>query len=282
MERQDLMDQFTVYKKRHAAWRFILKFLIFILAFACLTIGMRKLLLHSSQKDAHSVSGIPPENRTDPQRIVILDAGHGGEDGGTSSESGILEKDLNLSMTYLLAELLQASGTEVILTRDSDRLLYDPTADYQGKKKVLDQRARLDIVNQTVRENPTAEILFISIHMNSYPSETVRGLQVWYSKNHKDSACLAETIQNHANLLIADATVRHIKQAGSNIFLLDRLSTPAILIECGFLSNPEEARLLSEKAYQKKLAFSILTAILNFENTVNAPAATQSETASFP
>ena len=267
---------------RNTATRFLLKFLIFILAFVLLTMGMQYGLQRLQKSSTHT--GLQ-ENGATPStvhRIVILDAGHGGEDGGASSEDGILEKDLNLSVTFLIADLLRASGVTVILTRDSDRLLYDPTADYQGRKKVLDQRARIETVETAVRENPDAEVLFVSIHMNSYPASNVRGLQVWYSPNHADSAPLAELIQSGAARYVEDATVREIKQAGSNIFLLDRLTTPAILIECGFLSSPEEAARLASKAYQKRLAFAVTAAILNFESPIRSPEEARSATASFP
>ena len=261
---------------------FILKFLIFILAFTILTMGMQSLLQKFRSHGTDSGTDEVSLGLSKAQRIVILDAGHGGEDGGASAKDGTAEKDLNLSLTVLLADLLRASGVTVILTRDSDRLLYDPSADYRGKKKILDQRARIDTAERVVREHADAEVLFVSIHMNSYPQSDVRGLQVWYSPNHNASAPLAERIQSSSAQYVQNATVKGIKKAGSNIFLLNRLTTPAVLIECGFLSSPEEAAQLASKAYQKQLAFAITAAILNFEMPIRTPEEVQSATAWFP
>ena len=267
---------------RCTASGFILKFLIFILAFTILTMGMQKLLENFRSHNANSDTNEVSSGLSKAKRIVILDAGHGGEDGGASAKDGTAEKDLNLSLTVLLADLLRASGVTVILTRDSDRLLYEPTSDYQGRKKILDQRARIGTAEKAVREHADAEVLFVSIHMNSYPQSDVRGLQVWYSPNHTASAPLAALIQSSCAQYVQDSTVKGIKKAGSNIFLLNRLTIPAVLIECGFLSNPEEAAQLASKAYQKQLGFAITAAILNFEMPISTPEEVQSATAWFP
>lgn len=186
---------------------------------------------------------------------VVLDAGHGGEDGGTSSADGALEKDLNLSIAFLLRDLLEEGGIRVVMTREEDRLLYDRNADYQGKKKKLDLLARKEIAEAV----PSA--YFVSLHMNSFPEESSRGLQVWYSKNHPLSYTLAEQVQSTVRDQLQPENHRLPKPATSSIFLLHQLHIPAILIECGFLSNREEASLLASKEYQKQLAEQIASAI---------------------
>lgn len=189
---------------------------------------------------------------------VIIDAGHGGEDGGTSSASGLVEKDVNLEIAKLIAKELEKQGINVILTRSDDRLLYDPNSDYQGRKKKLDLAARLDIMKNT--ENA----IFISIHMNAFTDRSCSGLQVWYSKNIPDSYELAKLIQNNARLRLDTTNKRVVKAATSAINLLDNATCPAVLIECGFLSNPNEAALFEGAEYRGKVAQNIAYSISEF------------------
>ena len=249
-------------------FKIALAFLFFVLIYALITTILQlsfkrmTLLLY---KESGSVSVFNETDTTSHQKIVILDAGHGGEDGGASSKSGIQEKELNLSVALLLADHLRLNGIKVILTRDSDRLLYDPNTNYEGRKKMLDLKTRVEIAERVASDHPNSEILFISIHMNAYPSENVKGLQVWYSKNSESkSKHLAESIQDTAKALLQPENNRKIKVAGSNIYLLDRIEIPAVLVECGFLSNVSEAKLLSDKTYQKKLAFSLFSAVTDY------------------
>ena len=191
-----------------------------------------------------------------PSKTVILDAGHGGEDGGASSADGLLEKDLNLSLVLTMRDILRANGYEVILTRDTDTLLYDRNADYQGQKKRLDMAARLKIAE----EAPNA--VFVSIHMNTYPHPSCKGVQVWYSENNEASIDLAKSIQSTAKELLQNENDRTVKRSGSSIYLLRKLECPAVLVECGFLSSPEEATLLGDENYRQQLALVLCMGIL--------------------
>lgn len=177
---------------------------------------------------------------------IILDAGHGGEDSGAVGVDGVLEKDLNLSLTMRLRDLLVFEGWNVILTRADDRLLYDPDLPLSHKEQ--DLRTRLDYS----KRYPDA--IFISIHMNKYPAESCKGLQVYYSPNHASSQTLAERLQSHVKTYLSADNHRQCKAAGSSIFILNRIQIPAVLVECGFISNREEAALLADDTYQKKLA----------------------------
>ncbi len=192
---------------------------------------------------------------------VVIDPGHGGEDGGCSGADGTTEKDVNLSLSLTLADILRMCGVDVTLTRTEDILLYDRNVDFKGRKKVLDLRARLDCA----AAHPEAD--FISIHMNAFPEARWHGLQVWYSKNRAESLTLARSIQSAVETYLQPENERRIKPAGSNIFLLDRAVTPAVLIECGFLSNPEECAALSTSAYRKKLALVTAFAYLEPKGT---------------
>jgi N-acetylmuramoyl-L-alanine amidase len=188
---------------------------------------------------------------------VVLDAGHGGEDGGASSADGIREKDLNLSLAKTIGTYLEQHGVSVVYTRTEDVLLYDRNVDFKGRKKLLDLAARLKIARET--ENS----VFVSIHMNAFPQKQYHGLQVYYSAHHPLSQALALSVQNKVKEALDPENTRRIKKADSSIYLLDRNEKPAILIECGFLSNDAEARQLADENYQKQLSLIIALSILN-------------------
>lgn len=189
---------------------------------------------------------------------IIIDAGHGGEDGGAVGKNGILEKELNLSISEKLHDLFSAAGFKVVMTRETDTLLYDKNADYKGRKKELDLAKRVEIANSY--ENA----VFISIHMNSFPDSKYSGLQAYYSKNHQDSSELAADIQAMVHDNLQKSNNRQTKPAGKNIFVLDRINIPAVLIECGFISNPNECQMLTEEEYQKKLSLTIFLSVTKY------------------
>lgn len=188
---------------------------------------------------------------------VILDAGHGGEDGGAVSPQGYAEKNLNLAICRQVEIMLKSNGIETVMTRTEDVLLYDKSSDYHGRKKALDLLERRKI------GEAHPDSLFVSIHMNAYPLSQYQGLQVWYSPHHPSSFDLASAVQSTVSSALQPQNNRQVKEAGSNIYLLHHLRTPAILVECGFLSNPEEAERLNDPEYQKKLAFLITLSILD-------------------
>ena len=188
---------------------------------------------------------------------IVLDAGHGGEDGGCEA-NGLVEKDLNLDITLRIAALLREQGVNVVLTRETDELLYDKNSDYEGKKKYQDVRRRLEIAQN--QENP----VLVSIHMNYFAQTQYSGLQVWFSKADAKSRILANLIQSNVKNSLQFANKRNIKEATSSIFLLDNATFPAILIECGFLSNVNEARALGDEIYRQKLANIIFQSIMTY------------------
>ena len=145
-----------------------------------------------------------------------------------------------------------------MLTRSEDVLLYDKSSDYEGHKKQQDLETRKRIAEKY--ENA----IFISIHMNSFSDSKYRGLQVYYSPNNDLSSALADNIQRITRENIMRYNNRKIKKADSSIFLLDELSCPAVLIECGFLSNSEDCALLSSPEYRKRLSLCIAIAVMEF------------------
>lgn len=202
-------------------------------------------------KSAAYYNSITASRDTDPKLVIIIDAGHGGEDGGASA-NGQVEKNLNLAVAKKLGEFLSLSGYDVVFTRTEDKLLYKPGQ--EGRMKYYDLRNRLEFVELN------ESCLFVSIHMNKFPLESSKGLQVFYSKNHLFSKQLAQSIQSEAKQ-IDEANKRLIKPATSQIYILDVITKPAVIIECGFLSNPTEASLLADNDYQNKLAFVIYSGI---------------------
>ena len=230
--------------------RYLLFCLVFVLLLALLIILSRNLLggiINAVSQEEAPTSSLP---------IIVIDAGHGGEDGGTIGKSGVLEKDLNLAIALLLDEQLRACGVRTVMTRTEDILLYDPTSDYRGQKKVQDLASRRRIAEEQ------KNAVFVSIHMNAFPQEKYSGLQVYYSKNSPDSLRLAEAIREQICASLQASNHRAAKPAGSEIYLLDRLSCPAVLVECGFLSNTAECKRLEDTAYQKQLALCLCTSIL--------------------
>ena len=200
-----------------------------------------------------------PESRPSPIPCIVIDAGHGGEDGGTSSAAGLVEKEVNLSVALALRDLCEAAGIPVVMTRVEDVLLYDRNVDFHGRKKVLDLAARRIVAERTAAQ--WGDCLFVSIHMNAFPAPQYSGMQVWYGVGALRSAEVAAAIQS-ASLSIRPDNHRRIKAAGSNIYLLDRIRSPAVLVECGFLSNPEEAELLSKEDYQRAVAAVIFAGVV--------------------
>ena len=195
---------------------------------------------------------------------VIIDAGHGGEDGGAVGDDGTLEKDLNLDIARTLRDMLKANGINVIMTRTEDVLLYDRNDDYNGKKKVLDLKARFEIAKQ----HPDA--LFISIHMNAFPQKKYDGLQVYFPLGDIKSEALATIIQNNIKNTLQPQNLRRPKGAGSNIYLLNKNPNTSVLIECGFLSNDQECARLNDPNYRKQLALVLCESIIKYISDTNS------------
>ena len=189
----------------------------------------------------------------------VIDAGHGGEDGGAFAADGTAEKELNLEMARSVALLLELNGNKFRMTRTEDTLLYDHYGDlenYKGKKKIYDLKNRVRITKEY--ENP----IYIGIHMNSFPSSKYKGLQVYYSKNNSASLTLAEAIQGNTSKYIQEWNRRTVKRADSSIYILDNLECPAVLIECGFLSNSEDLSLLKKSDHRRDMASVIFASAI--------------------
>lgn len=192
------------------------------------------------------------------KKTIVLDPGHGGEDSGTIGYNGILEKDLNLMISMTLASIFRFVGYEVIETRKEDIMLYDKNANYQGRKKIMDLATRLNISNDVSPD------IFVGIHMNAFPEAKYSGLTVYYSPNNQLSHTAGSLLREDVIKYLQPDNNRALKASGSNIYLLNRIKSPAILIECGFLSNPEECSKLSSEEYRHALSFVIFSSLTYF------------------
>lgn len=190
-------------------------------------------------------------------QTIVLDAGHGGPDGGAVSKQGIIEKDINLAVALYLRDYLQQAGAIVVMTREVDRDLAEPDTKGYSKRKTEDLKKRVRFI-----EEQQAKML-VSIHMNSIPSPRWRGAQTFYYLNNGNSANLADLIQEELRRNLEN-TDRVAKQSDKPVYVLEALKIPAVLVEVGFLSNPEEAALLGDDKYQRKVAASIYQGILRY------------------
>ncbi len=196
------------------------------------------------------------EARTDKAGTptVVIDAGHGGMDGGKIGVNGEVEKEINLLIAENLKKLLEQQGIAVVMTRTDDNGLYEENA---SNKKQQDMKRRCELINKTEAE------LVVSIHQNSYTEPSVRGPQVFYYENSTTAKEIAAILQTSLNELLEIARPRTIK-ANDSYYILRKTERPTVIVECGFLSNPEEAELLSADNYQQKVAEAICAGVLQW------------------
>lgn len=185
---------------------------------------------------------------------IIVDAGHGLPDGGAVGITGCIEQEINLEIALKLQEVLEAKDINVIMTRKDENGLWQDANSSIREKKLEDMNNRLDIMKKSCAQ------LFVSIHMNSFPNHSATGLRIFYSPNHPDIKPLAENIQVRIqDITGANATI--VKSADKSLFLMKNPPLPAILVECGFLSNPKDESKLQTEDYQARLAWAIADAI---------------------
>ena len=193
----------------------------------------------------------------EPLPCVILDAGHGGEDGGAVSADGISEKAINLSIAQKTNDLLQLFGLKTQMTRIDDNDISEE-GDTIRERKLNDMKKRLSIFNSS--ENNT----IISIHQNKFSNTASHGTQVFYSPNNDNSTSLAEAIHFSVKTQLQPDNERKCKPSDDGIYLLKNTTQPAVIVECGFLSNPHEAGLLESEEHQIRLAVCIAAAFYDF------------------
>ena len=189
-------------------------------------------------------------------KIIFLDPGHGGMDGGAVSREGLVEKEVALAISIYLRDLLQQAGALVLMTRETDMDLATEEDRRLGRSKVEDLKNRINQINTS-----DADFL-ISIHLNSIPSPRWRGAQTIYHPEKEENRLMAELIQEELIQQLQNTTRK--ARANQDIFILRHANLPSVLVEVGFLSNPIEADLLATADYQKKVAAAIYTGIIRY------------------
>lgn len=192
---------------------------------------------------------------------VLIDVGHGGFDSGKVGVNGALEKNINLQISTRLQSLLKENGINAILTRDSDKGLYQET---DQNKKLSDMKARIQMMTDV-----DADIV-VSIHQNSYNKSSISGAQVFYYTSSEEGQKLAQSIQDGFDYALGNRNTRSIK-ANKDYYILVHSPIVSVICECGFLSNPEEADLLTTSDYQQKIAQSICNGILDYFQKLDKP-----------
>lgn len=214
-------------------------------------------MLYVARGAAVLVNGRNVENTEDisqSQICVVIDAGHGGDDPGKIGINQLLEKDVNLSIALKVRQYLEAQGIKVVMTREDENGLYDSGA---PNKKVQDMKRRVALIEET------APAITVSIHQNSYPEEYVHGAQVFYYDGSRDGQLLAQLLQDQLVQKLDPENHRQIK-ANDSYYLLKKTDVPIAIVECGFLSNQAEAKLLGQEEYQDRVAWAIHMGILQY------------------
>lgn len=198
-----------------------------------------------------------------PEKVtLIIDAGHGGTDGGAVSISGKPESEINLAIAQKVDALASFFGVNTIMTRDTDTIDYPDSADTIRAKKIFDQKSRVELITRT----PHAVLL--SIHQNKYSDKSASGAQ-FFSNPDTLSVDFAAKTEAKMHEFFPNLKIRASKTISNDIYLFKNISCPAIMAECGFLSNPAEDLLLSDNFYRTEISVALLAGFLDYETTLN-------------
>ncbi len=190
-------------------------------------------------------------------KTVVLDAGHGKPDEGAESSSGTTEAETNLKITLKVQNLLEQSGCTVILTRSDENAIYDLDSNTLKQKKISDIRNRVKIGNESSAD------IFVSIHLNKIPESQYYGWQCFFKPKDENSIKLAKSIQENLNKSIQKENTR-VPMKLDTVYIMKHVEIPISIVECGFLSNPEEEKQLLDDNYQNKLAWGIYNGIIQY------------------
>lgn len=189
--------------------------------------------------------------------VIIIDAGHGGEDGGAVAVDGTYEKDINLQIALKINDILSIFGYKTHLIRTTDTAIHT-TGETIRQRKISDIHNRADTMN--LYEN----CIYLSIHQNKYEDSRIWGAQTFYSANFDESREIAQFIQNAVSSQLQPNNKRQIKKSGTDIYVLYNATKPAVMVECGFVSNQSELNQLKDSAYQNNMSLAIATGIINY------------------
>lgn len=222
---------------------------VFVLSIFVVALGFA---FFSDPKESVPIVSLPVSGKT-----IVIDAGHGKPDEGAESSRGTTEAETNLKIALKLQNLLEQSGSSVVLTRSDENAIYDIDSKTLRQKKISDIHNRVKIGNESSAD------IFVSIHLNKIPQQQYDGWQTFYNANSAEGQKLAVSIQNNLNDAIQRENNRVAKTI-DNIYIVKHVEIPTTIVECGFLSNPDEEKLLLEDEYQNKLAWGIYNGIIDY------------------
>lgn len=226
--------------------------IIMMFIFAFLVTGYN--INNTAKKEVEAVQTVAlPVN----SKVIVLDAGHGVPDEGAESSNGTTEAETNLKIALKVQSLLESSGATVILTRSDENAIYDIDSKTLKQKKISDIHNRVKIGNESSAD------IFVSIHLNKIPQGQYWGWQTFYKEESGEGQKLAKSIQNSLNDSIQRDNTR-VPMKIDNIYIIKHVEIPTTIVECGFLSNPEEEQLLLTDEYQNKIAWGIYTGIMDY------------------
>lgn len=209
------------------------------------------------KESAEYVSVLKENGTKETRHTIVIDPGHGGNDPGKVGINSALEKDVNLAIALKLKKYLEQEDMEVVMTRQEDKGLYEET---DSNKKVHDMKNRLAIMEGV------KPALVVSVHQNSYPEESVSGVQVFYYRDSAEGKKAALLMQEQMIATLQPTKERAAKE-NSTYYILKKTTVPTIIVECGFLSNREEADRLTSEDYQERVAWAIHLGIMRYINS---------------
>jgi len=228
------------------------KRLIAMLSMVCISIFVFTFQIAEEEEKTVETVALPVTNK-----VIVIDAGHGVPDEGAESSTGTTEAQTNLKIALKVQNLLEQSGSTVILTRSDENAIYDIDSNTLREKKISDIHNRVKIGNESSAD------IFVSIHLNKIPQQQYYGWQTFYKQNDEKSIKLAKSIQTNLNESIQKENKR-VSMKLDTVYIMKHVEIPITIVECGFLSNPEEEQQLLTDEYQDKLAWGIYNGIIDY------------------
>ena len=225
------------------------------LILTCVIVGIFTFMMQNVELSTKEV--VPTVNLPVSGKTIVVDAGHGVPDEGAESSQGTTEAETNLAIALKLQGLLETSGCTVLLTRSDENAIYDIDSKTLRQKKISDIHNRVKIGNESQAD------IFVSIHLNKIPQEQYSGWQCFYKEGNEQGRKLAVSIQENLNNSIQKENNR-VAHSIDNVYIIKHIEIPTAIVECGFLSNPEEEKELLDDEYQNRLAWGIYNGIINY------------------
>lgn len=233
-------------------FRFVLLVLLLVLIIIVLIIAGCGLFVHNEKVSSASLT---------KDFVVVLDCGHGGADGGAVGADGTAEKNINLALGFKFREILEENGYPVVMTRDKDDFICDDHSASLREQNISDLHNRLKIAESYKNS------VFISLHMNKYQEHQYWGSQVFYGPKNSESKLLAQCIRKSLINSVQKGNERQLKKMDSNVYIIYNATNPAILLECGFMSNPQELNRFKNEKYQSKFVYNLYLGLVDYLNT---------------